>query len=433
MKNKFSCSEPQNNMYISREGWVKICCHNNYFEIGNLKINTLLEIWNSDKRKKFAQLLYKNSNEQSCANCTLKQPDRKNYPLFNKSFKASDYPKSIEFELSNKCNLECIMCSPLLSNQIAKRYNEYQESLLNYQIDLEQLDPFLPYLKEAKFYGGEPFIIEQYFDIWKYIISKNPNCKFYIQTNGTILNEKIKTILNKGNFNIGVSVESVNQETYNKVRVNSDLQKVLSNINYFHQYSKQKNNFFGIAVCPIRDNWSEIPHLVEYFNNLEIPVNFHTVVQPFNVSLWNLEKEKLYEIHKSLSEFKFKVTNNQTSILNIKTFKSLVFQISEWYNTSVEREKESEKFINMSISELINNINNKLKLFIDNLSWMEIKIKERKIKLFSEKLNNACDSITDKSLLKSKLIKLQNTPVYILAGEIERISILEIKKNLLSL
>lgn len=433
MKNKFSCTEPQNNMYISRDGLVKVCCHNHYFEIGDLKKNTLLEIWNSDKRKLFAEMLYKSSDEPSCEHCALKQPEKKSKLLFNKKFKVSAFPKSIEFELSNKCNLECIMCSPLYSNQLAKHYTDINDDSFDFKNITQQLDPFFPNLKEAKFYGGEPFIIEQYFDIWEYIIKNNLDCKFYIQTNGTILNEKIKSILNKGIFNIGVSIESINTDTYQKIRVNADLPKVFENIEYFNNYSKQKNTFFGVAICPIRSNWKELPMMVEYFSKRNIPINFHQVVRPFNVSLWNLPKAELSQIYITLSEYTFKSYNNKNSIENIKRYNDLINQISEWQIKAENRQNFLKIPDNSNIEQLLKDLEAKAIMFLNSLTWLDQSIRDSKIKLFNDKMNAVANNISDKNLLIEQLKKLKLSPIYLILTEIERISIKEITENILSL
>ncbi|MBI5539229.1 MAG: SPASM domain-containing protein [Bacteroidia bacterium] len=433
VENNFRCNLPNLNMYISQDGTVKVCCYNHHFEIGNLNNNTLLEIWNSYSRKDFAKSLHKNTNEKSCSNCSIKQQVKKDSFFTNKSFKNAKFPKSIELELSNNCNLECVMCSSLFSDKIAHKLNLQQKETFNFQYIIQQLSPFISHLSEVKFYGGEPFLIEKYYEIWEYILEQNSDCKIYLQTNGTILNNRIKTLLNKGKFNIGVSIESINPVNYAKIRVNATLEKVLTNINYFYEYSKQKKTYFGISVCPLRHNWQDIPALIEYFNKLKISVSFHNVVQPFYASIWNLKKEELLKIHNILSKYNFKETKNKIIASNINNYNKLVSDILNWHLDSIEREKEYETYINHSIDKLLEEIYNKVKSFLDSLEWMKHSIKESKISCFIEKLDKVCKTIENKDLLKSKLIRLQFISANILISETDRISIDEFKDNLLAL
>ena len=170
---------------------------------------------------------------------------------------------------------------------------------------VEQLEEFIPHLHEVKFFGGEPFVIDLYYQIWEKIVQIKPEVLITIQTNGTVLNDRIKRIMEHGNFHITVSLDSLNPEVYQRIRQNSDLDKVKSNIQYFRNYAKSKENFIGISVCAMRHNWKDFPHLVEYCHELDIPIYFHTLIAPLDCSLWNLSEEQLMKIIKYLTNHKF--------------------------------------------------------------------------------------------------------------------------------
>ena len=114
---------------------------------------------------------------------------------------SGDFPRVMEFELSNECNLECQMCNGNVSSSIRKRKdklpplpNPYDDAFV------QQLEPYLPHLKEAKFYGGEPFLIPVYFQIWDKLAEVNPGCTIFLITNGTHWNNKIKSLVEKLNL-----------------------------------------------------------------------------------------------------------------------------------------------------------------------------------------------------------------------------------------
>src|SRR5690606_6216470 len=86
--------------------------------------------------------------------------------LYDYNYEVQEYPAVMEFELSNKCNLECVMCKGELSSTIRKQRDKLPP--LNTPYDstfVEQLKEFIPHLKEAKFLGGEPFLIDIYYEI----------------------------------------------------------------------------------------------------------------------------------------------------------------------------------------------------------------------------------------------------------------------------
>src|SRR6185295_19977224 len=74
------------------------------------------------------------------------------------------YPKLMEFEISNVCNLECTMCTGFFSSSI--RHNREHLPPIKTPYDdafVRQLEPFVPHLKAARFLGGEPFLIRTYY------------------------------------------------------------------------------------------------------------------------------------------------------------------------------------------------------------------------------------------------------------------------------
>ena len=114
-------------------------------------------------------------------------------------------------------NLECIMCYGNFSSSIRKNREKLPSTPTVYDEKfLESLDPIIPDLKYVKFLGGEPFLINIYYEVWERIIECNPNCLIDVQTNGTILNDRVKDILERGNFRIGVSLDSLKKETYER-------------------------------------------------------------------------------------------------------------------------------------------------------------------------------------------------------------------------
>lgn len=427
-----SCLEPIKNIYIARNGSVRVCCHNHHFEIGHLKNNSLIDIWRSPRRKEFARRLYYGSDEPSCFNCN--QPDWKKhlYPFALKYKSNHQFPLSIDFELSNICNLACIMCSPLYSSQLAKHYDNPDDISYDFKNLLQQLLPFIPYLKHANFYGGEPLLIDIYHEIWDLILKNNKTCAIYFQTNGTVFNDRIENLLKKGIFNIGISIESIRKETYERVRKNSDIDVVLANIDRFLDYSKKKNTFFGVSVCPIRSNWKELPEMTEYFSERQIPIHFHFVSRPFNLTLWNLPKEELSEIHDYLSHYKFN-SANIIAETNIQQFEKLCGQIYKWHNDATEREAQIVLRKPRKTEEIVSELITSAIKFMDSLHWITPEEKETRISSFSKKMNAVSISVADKVFLNKQLEKLLFAPIYILLSEIKTASVKEIKENILYL
>jgi MoaA/NifB/PqqE/SkfB family radical SAM enzyme len=213
---------------------------------------------------------------------------------------------------------------------------------------VEQLTEFIPHLKKAQFAGGEPFLIKVYHQIWEKIIELSPDCIIGVQTNGTILNDTVRSLLNRGNFQVGVSLDSLQKDTYESIRKNASYDDVMQNIRYFTEYSKNKNIPMHITVCPMRINWKELPALVEFCNVLNVFIRFNTVWKPAQYALWNLPPDELKEICNYLFDKK-PVGNNPVSKKNSRYYSGYINQINSWYEDGLSRQTEIEKIESISV------------------------------------------------------------------------------------
>tara|TARA_B100000900_G_scaffold387420_1_gene378622 strand:+ start:3260 stop:4324 length:1065 start_codon:yes stop_codon:yes gene_type:complete len=71
LKKNYSCSEPWGQITIHADGEVAPCCNTfgRNLPIGNIKENSLKEIWNSEKMKKIRDGFFKNEPNKTCQIC----------------------------------------------------------------------------------------------------------------------------------------------------------------------------------------------------------------------------------------------------------------------------------------------------------------------------------------------------------------------------
>jgi len=338
---KYFCFAPFKSLYFGANGEVVSCCYNRKYVLGNYPDDTLKSIWNGGKVKKLRKAVESNDLSLGCSACQDQFDDENydsilsvNYDVipFNK-----DYPTLMEFEISNICNLGCIMCDERFSTFIAASKHLPIQKMPYDKAFVDQLDEFIPYLNEAKFLGGEPFLIPIYYDIWEKITSINPNCRIVVQTNGTVLPEKAKPILEKGNFHFNVSIDSFQKETYESIRVNAILEKTMENFGYIYDLCKKKNNYIGVTVCPIRQNWRELPEIVRYGNKRDFIVYFNRVWTPAECALWGWDSESLLNAYNTLKDEVFEA-ETEIQLKNVQHYNECVRQIHTWYLESKNKE-----------------------------------------------------------------------------------------------
>ncbi|MDD2634977.1 MAG: radical SAM protein [Bacteroidales bacterium] len=368
-KQKLLCHAPFKTLCFSHSGDVLACWYNKMFPLGKYPQDTIKSIWFSDKAKTLRNHIKNNDLSYGCYDCKRNLENRNFFAagLSRYDFlpeQKGKYPISMDFQVSEKCNLQCIMCNGEFSEKV--RHLREQKAKIQRPYDdqfYEQLKEFIPYLKEASFSGGEPFVGIEFYRIWDMIIELNPNIRLSVTTNGNVNNEKVKHYLNRLNFNITLSLDAIDSEIYKKIRIGGNLSVFLENLKYFHAYCKQKSTDFNIKTCAMQQNWHDLPKLAEFLNRLEIPFLYNTVFYPPDCSLWNLPSIQLKEI---LTYFRSNfVLHDDTyiKITNSKRIKDLINQIERWLNESIENEKLG---INeMSLTELIQNFLNKVHEFIE--------------------------------------------------------------------
>ncbi len=348
---KYSCYAPFKSIYFGHHGKAVACCFNRDYALGVYPKQSIKQIWQSTEADKLRDYIKHNDFSLGCLGCKqqliggnfdavkAKQYDEQ---VLNRN----GYPSVMEFELSNVCNLECEMCSGNFSSLIRAKREKLPPLVSPYDdAFVRQLEEFIPHLEEVKFYGGEPFLIEIYYQIWEKIMELNPKVRISVQTNATVLNNRVKRILENTNFHINVSFDSLQKETYESIRINAEYERTMENLKWYREYCRQRNTFFGVSVCAMTQNWRELPDFINFCNDLDVPVYFHTVSNPKHCSIREMKADEIKVVLDELSAFSFPEANavqkkNRTHYINY------VDQIKDWYNHAmkVKRAKQSTSF-----------------------------------------------------------------------------------------
>jgi MoaA/NifB/PqqE/SkfB family radical SAM enzyme len=329
------CNAAGRNLFIGTDGSAGPCCFNRKDIYGNILHDGLEEIAASEERSALRNKLRNGKPGTGCQICinainsrNYKAAGSQNYDLL--AGKKKQFPLFMEFELDTFCNLDCIMCPPELHSSV-------QHSLFSEDF-AEKISPWLAGLKWAKFYGGEPFLIKIYYTIWEKILEVNPRCVIKIQTNGTILNERIKELLSRGRFQISLSLDTLNPVTYAEIRRGSELGIVLKNLDYFAAYAKKTGIAADVAVCPMTMNAGEIPEIIDYCNARGIYVNFNIVTEPKKWSLKYASSTLLQQTIDLLNNSRWS-SRNTVLYQNRKHLKSLIRQLEAWKRMAAEKEQ----------------------------------------------------------------------------------------------
>lgn len=346
------CHAPFSSLNFEQNGNVTACCYNRTHVLGTYPTNHLDEIWNGAKADELRNSILKGDLSGGCSACgeLLKAGNyggtkaiyydeyaQKNHASLREKISGlfrkkpyNLYPRVIELELSNSCNLECNMCNGYFSSSIRRNREKLAPIKEVYDNDfIDQLEAFLPHVSDMKFLGGEPFMIDIYYRIWERILKVNPSIRVHITTNGTLMNERIRQLISKLNCGIIVSIDSLNPEHYKVIRVNADLAKVLRNIDEMLNLIRGKKTFFSVAVCPMQINAFDLKELMDYVSLKQVYIHFNTVWTPEEISIHTWNADAIGELLTFYSDYR---APEKTSVdrMNKRKFDDFISTLQAW-------------------------------------------------------------------------------------------------------
>lgn len=340
------CYVPFSSLTFSWQGKVYACSYNRHIVVGNYPENSIRDIWFGEKLKKLQDHIEHHDLNYGCQHCKY-FIERSKFSgikplLFDKyaDYKEYRYPQVMEFELSNRCNLECIMCNGYASSMIRQNREKlpplpdpYDEAFS------EQLREFIPHLKEAKFFGGEPFLINVYYKIFDLIMEINPSVNIFVITNGTILTDKVKGWLDRGDFNIAVSIDSIRKERYEYIRKHASFDEVMKNLDYFNDHAHSRGKTISLSFTTQAENWDELPEVIAFCNKKNIVFYNSFLKGPEELSLIYMPSQKLREIHAYLSGFDLPESNDMERY-NKSCYTDYLNYLSQYIKSNEEAERK---------------------------------------------------------------------------------------------
>lgn len=292
------CIIPWVHLYFSPNGEVQPCCVSRGI-CGNLRNETIEEVWNGTMIKNIRVQLLNNEQPKECAKCYKQESVGFRSPRiqFNDDFgsheqKAREVTKSDgtvedlnliywDFRFSNLCNFKCRMCGHELSSAW---YDETIEMKPNYKFDRiihindnsivninQYLERFFDVVEEIYFAGGEPLLMdEHYFILDKLIELGRTDVKLRYNTNLSKMSYKGKNVLDYWRYfqdvNVHVSIDGKGKVAeYIRSGLRWDnFERNLKNV------IEIPNVKLGIGITTQILNVCDLPNLTDYLLDLGI-------------------------------------------------------------------------------------------------------------------------------------------------------------------
>ncbi|MCI5968196.1 MAG: radical SAM protein [Helicobacter sp.] len=176
------------------------------------------------------------------------------------------FPRYIQLETINRCNARCAMCAI----EEWDREDKYMNDDLFHRISNELINHSNVIERVSIFMGGEALLDKKLESRIKKL-STNGIQNIYFTTNASLLDAtRAKEILESGVTQVDISIDSLNKEIYEKIRVNLKFDVVLENTLRFIKLRNAGDykTRIRIRITEMLCNRDEVESMEEFWNGV---------------------------------------------------------------------------------------------------------------------------------------------------------------------
>lgn len=329
------CALSHRGLHIDSKMNVKPCCVFTNFDTPVLyeQGKSILDCINTDQFKDLRDKLNNGQYHKGCSNCFN---GRTNYRTdINQLFETQsdvldEYTKFLNLEttevnyidmrISNKCNFKCIMCCDMYSSAWEvdlKKINNGYVPFNSVGMNVDWKDHFSEIKKSIKFIyfsGGEPFIMDETFELIDLLGDDVKDTSIFVNTNLSTLSYKDRYVLDYFK-NFKKVVFHISCDGFGKIgeyiRYGFKTEKFKNNLSKLLEFIDNNSQIdyditYSLSVINVNNVFEFLDTLKRDLNIEDSKVNFQTVGSPHNLSvasLSNSEKNRITE------EFLSKIDN----------------------------------------------------------------------------------------------------------------------------
>jgi MoaA/NifB/PqqE/SkfB family radical SAM enzyme len=243
----------------------------------SLRENTLEEIYHSSYMQNLRQAFLNGEKPKTCQRCWDEEAAGRTSKRMNSRIRLKEYYDSVDWnnlnpdqlwfidlKLGNICNLKCRICGSWSSSKWAKEEIDYVSGInrkehLAYkfltdgawpresEVFWDNLKQLLPDIKYFEFTGGEPFLIQQQFDLLEYAVNHGyaKNIEIHYNTNGTVFPEQHHIWSHFKHVEVAFSIDNTGKR-FEYERYGADWLEVQENI---RKFTVMQNSKFSTQLC----------------------------------------------------------------------------------------------------------------------------------------------------------------------------------------
>jgi spiro-SPASM protein len=178
------------------------------------------------------------------------------------------FPSTYAIELTNACNINCIMCPNCHVND---------ESFMKVEVFHRIIQSIQEYADNILLYGiGEPLLHRDVIEFIRYARA-NTNAKLWLSTNGLLLRKGLARDLISSDIDyLLISVDAFQEETYNSIRRGGDFRLLKENIHQLLRLLQKRNRKKPrtyVQFIQMKQNMDEVDAFTTYWSAYDVGIN----------------------------------------------------------------------------------------------------------------------------------------------------------------
>jgi hypothetical protein len=287
---KYFCYEIYKNLAIwsapnGQVGYSPCSYYNGYFE--ELDCIDIDKVWNSDGRKKLIQLIETDQSIPGCQQCykaedagleSRRMGAKKQYEIFvNDTGIDLTGPQSVDYSVSNLCNLKCVICGPQNSSSWIPDYQKiYPEKSIeifkhnkNHKINFGNIESFKNIKVVHLHGGGEPLMSDNHVLLLETIqqVRGLSDVRVLYNTNGTVkVTDHVLELWSQCQLvELYFSIDDVSQR-FEYQRTGASWAELNNNIQWYRE-NMTHNHMFNINCVWSYLNFFYLNELVDWYRS----------------------------------------------------------------------------------------------------------------------------------------------------------------------
>ena len=259
----------------------------------NLKEHTLEEIYHSGYMKNLRQQFLNGDKPTTCQRCWDEEAAGRTRKRINSRIRLKEYYDNVDWnntnpnqlwfidlKLGNICNLKCRICGSWSSSKWANEEIDYigrehrKEHIAFTYLNngawprenpqfWDNLKALLPNIKYFEFTGGEPFLIEQHFELLRYAVENDyaKEIEIHYNTNGTVFPNNYSLWNHFKHVEVAFSIDNIDKR-FEYERFGAKWEEIQENLKKF---DLMRSNKFSTQLC-LTINIQNVYYLPEICN-----------------------------------------------------------------------------------------------------------------------------------------------------------------------